>query len=180
MKTCPFCAEQIPETAKVCKFCSSTVVKKCRACAEDLVADAKTCRFCGAAADAPVPTSAASAPGPVFERRGILELILFTFLTCGIYGLFALYRIGTEINAHRGKDELKPGLDILLLFLTCGFWGVWLMYKYPSELSRICQEENKPAVDITVPCLILTIFGMNIVALAILQSELNKHWESHA
>lgn len=178
MKTCPFCAEQIPAEAKVCKFCSSTVVKKCRACAEELVADAKSCRFCGASADAPVTTSPAA--GPLGERRGILELIVFSILTCGIYSLFSTYRIGSEINAHRGREVLKPGLDILLLFVTCGFWGVYLMYKYPAELQRLCQDEGKPIVDITVPCLILTLFGLNIVSLAILQSELNKHWESHA
>ncbi len=184
MKRCPFCTEEIPEDSKVCKFCSSAVVKKCPFCAEDLVATARLCRFCKSdLAGGTAPPAPARAPrlssAPLGEERGILAVILLTFLTCGIYGLVVLYKIGGELNAHQGRSQLRPGLDILLSFVTCGFWGVWVMYKYPSVLQEIAAEEQLPQVELTVPCLILSIFGLQIVALAILQSELNKHWETH-
>ncbi len=184
MKKCPFCMEEIPEDAKVCKFCSSAVVKKCPFCAEDLVATARLCRFCKSdLAGGAAPSAPASGPrlnsAPLGEERGVVATILLSILTCGIYGLVVMYKIGEELNAHQGRGQLRPGLDLLLTFLTCGLWGLWLMYKYPSVLQEITVEEQLPGPELTVPCLILSIFGLQIVALAILQSELNKHWETH-
>jgi hypothetical protein len=184
MKTCPFCAEQIPAESKVCKFCSSTLVRKCPFCAEEIEAGSRLCRFCRSELPAAATSPAATAPpaGPVGEERGILPLILLTFLTCGIYGLVLLYKMGDELNAHQGKNRIRPGVDLLLMIVTCGIWGIWLMYKYPRTLQEITADEKRPVVDITVPCLLLTLlagFPGWLTALAILQSELNKHWESH-
>jgi len=185
MKKCPFCLEEIPADAKVCKFCSSTVVRKCPFCAEEIAAPSKACRFCrseipdGPGPDAPRPPEAPVATRPVGEERGVVVSILLTILTCGIYGWVLLYKIGDELNAHQGKGQLKPGVDLLLILVTCGLWGIYVMYKYPRVLQEITADEKIPVVDLTVPCLILTIFGLQIAALAILQSELNKHWEAH-
>jgi len=184
MKKCPYCAEEIPAESKVCKFCSSTVVRKCPYCAEEIVATATTCRFCrseipAAAVASSTPSPPPAPAGPLGEERGVVLSILLTFLTCGIYGWVLLYKIGDELNTHQGKGQLKPGVDILLILVTCGLWGIYVMYKYPRVLQEITQDEKVPVVDLTVPCLILTICGLQIAALAILQSELNKHWEAH-
>lgn len=48
MKKCPFCLNDIPEEARICKFCHQTLTKFCPLCAEEISAIAKTCRFCGA------------------------------------------------------------------------------------------------------------------------------------
>lgn len=180
MKKCPFCVEEIADESKVCKFCSSTVVKKCPFCAEEIVATARACRFCRSEIpDALSPARPRAARGPLGEERGVVLAIVLTILTCGIYGLVLLYKIGDELNAHDGKGQIKPGVDLLLTIVTCGLWGIWLMYRYPRVLQEITAEEGRPIVDVSVPCLILSIFGFQIVAVAILQSELNKHWEEH-
>ena len=180
MKKCPFCAEDIPEESKVCKFCSSTVVRKCPFCAEEVVANATSCRFCRSEIPAAATSTAPPAPtGPLGDERGVVISIVLTLLTCGIYGWVLLYKIGDELNTHQGKGQLKPGVDILLILVTCGLWGIYVMYKYPKVLQEITADEKVTVVDLTVPCIILTIFGLQIVALAILQGELNKHWEAH-
>jgi hypothetical protein len=89
------------------------------------------------------------------------------------------YKIGDELERHQGKGQINPGMDLLLVFLTCGFWAIYIMYKYPRVLQEITVEEEMPVVDVVVPCILLTVFGLQIVALAILQNELNKHWEAH-
>lgn len=183
MKKCPFCVEDIPAESKVCKFCSSTVVKKCPFCAEEIVATARLCPVCKSAIpDAPSAPAAArptSPKGPLGEERSVVTAILLTILTCGIYGFVLLYKVGDELNTHDGKGRINPGVDLLLAIVTCGLWGIWLMYHYPRVLHDITAEEGRPIVDIAVPCLVLSIFGFQIVSLAILQSELNKHWEAH-
>jgi hypothetical protein len=186
MKKCPFCIEEIPEESKVCKFCNSTVVKKCPFCAEEIAALAKKCRFCqsdlsSATGESKAKPSAARlrSDRTVGEERGIALTVLLTLLTCGIYGIVVQYKIGEELNRHQGRNQINAGMDLLLLLLTCGVWGIYLMYKYPRVLQEITIEEEVPVVDIAVPCILLSIFGLHIVALAILQSELNRHWEGH-
>ncbi len=186
MKRCPFCAEEIPEESRVCKFCSSTVVKKCPFCAEEIVATARRCRFCssdlsgGTGEPKAKPTRARQrADSTLGEERGIVVTILLIFVTCGIWGFVVLYKIGDELNRHQGKNQVNAAMDLLLFFVTCGFWGIYLMYKYPRVLQEITVEEEMPVVDVTVPCILLTVFGLYIVALAILQNEMNKHWEAH-
>jgi hypothetical protein len=185
-KKCPYCMEEIPEEAKVCKFCNSAVVKKCPFCAEEINAVAKKCRFCNSDLTSSTGEGKAKASGTkvraertLGEERGVGVTLLLMILTCGIWGLVVMYKMGDELNQHQGKSQINPGVDLLLCIVTCGLWGVYVMYKYPKVLQEITIEEEMPVVDVMVPCILLTIFGLQIVAVLILQNELNKHWEAH-
>jgi hypothetical protein len=178
MRKCPFCLQEIPEDAKVCKHCGKTVVKKCPACAGEIVATARVCRFCNADQDAGPPRALRS-DLPCGERREVVMTLLLIFLTCGLYGLVIQYKIGSEINRHQGKNQINAGMDLLLLFLTCGFWGFYMMYKYPTVLMEVIQEEGGTPTDLVLPCLLFAILGLHLVSLLILQGELNRHWEAH-
>ncbi len=182
-KQCPFCQEAIPEESRVCKFCSAALIKKCPFCAEEIQATAKRCRFCnsdleGGGGGRPA-TSRPRKNAPLGEERGLVVTLLLIIVTCGIWGLVVQYQIGVELNRHRGNQELNPGLDIILSLFTCGLWMIYVMYKYPKVLHEITIDEGIPPVDVSLPCLLLTIFGLGIVALVILQDALNKHWDSH-
>lgn len=186
MKSCPYCAEEIPDESRVCKFCNSTVVKKCPFCAEEIHVMAKKCRFCNSefssAAGEARPKPAAAPPpsdAPLGEERGIVLTLVLILLTCGIWGLVVQYKIGDELNRHQGRNQINAGLDLLLVFVTCGIWAIYLMYKYPKALQEITVEERMHEVDLTVPCLVLSILGLHLIALLILQHEVNKHWEAH-
>ncbi|HYF00443.1 MAG TPA: DUF4234 domain-containing protein [Planctomycetota bacterium] len=180
-KPCPMCAEAVPADAKVCPWCKSVLERRCPACAETIPADATVCRFCRsavAAGEVPVRPRAAVA-GPTGEERDVLTLVLLTLVTCGIYGLVVSYRIGEELNAHRGRADLRPGLDIVLSIVSCGLWGIYVMYCYPRALEDVVRDEGGTPPQIMLPCLLLSIFGLHIVALAIFQHELNAHWKTH-
>ena len=183
MRKCPFCLQEIPEEAKVCKHCSKTVVKRCPACSQEIVATASICRFCKADATGKPPPIHVQATvvndAPCGERRDVLVMILLVIVTCGLYGLVLQYKIGSEINRHRPAAQLNPGLDVLLLFLTCGFWGWYVMYKYPREVEEMVRSEGVATSDLVLPCLLFAIFGMHLVSYMVLQTELNRHWELH-
>jgi hypothetical protein len=180
MRKCPFCLAEIPEDAKVCKACNSTVVKQCSACHAEILATAKKCRFCGAELEGKPLSVARTSGGPLGSRREILVTLLLIFLTCGLWGLVVQYKIGSEINQHRGRNDFNPGLDLALIFLTCGFWVFYIMVKYPQALQEMIVEEGGTSTDLVLPSILLTIFGLHLVALLILQGELNRHWEHHA
>ena len=186
MKRCPFCAEEIPQESRVCKFCNSTVVKRCPLCAEEIAAMAQRCRFCNSdisgSGGEPRPRPAPSrmrTDAPLGEERGIALMIILTLLTCGIWAFVVQYKIGDELDRHQGRNQINAGLDLLLILLTCGLWAIYVMYKYPRVLEEITIEEGMPVVDISLLCILLSVLGLHIVALAILQNELNRHWQAH-
>lgn len=175
MRKCPYCMQEIASDAKVCPHCSMAVVKSCPVCLKEIMATARKCRFCSA--DIEGKTGAPDLP--CGERRDVLLTLILIVLTCGIYGLVVQYKIGAEISRHQGRNEINAGLDLLLLFVTCGFWGFYMMYKYPKCLQEIIDQEGGQSTDLVLPCLLFTIFGLHLVAIMILQSELNKHWDLH-
>ena len=180
MKACPFCAEQIPQESRVCKFCHTALSRKCPFCAEEIGAKETTCPLCKTDLAAPGKAVASRrAHGPLGEERGVAVTIILILLTCGIWGFYLQYKMGQELNEHEGKGRINPGLDLLLSIVTCGLWGIWVMYKYPQTLYDITVEEEVPPVDLALPCLLLMIFGFGVVSFAILQNEMNKHWEAH-
>jgi hypothetical protein len=180
MRKCPFCLVEIPEDAKVCKNCQSTVVKNCPKCAAEIVATAKKCRYCAADLEAlALAAPVLNSDTPCGERRELVISILLMILTCGIWGMVIQYRMGKEINAHRGNDELSPGRDLLLSFLTCGAWVIYVMVIYPQAIQDMLKAEGKAGSDLVLPSLLLTIFGLQPIAVLLLQEELNKHWELH-
>jgi len=179
MRKCPFCLGEIPEDAKVCKHCNSTVVKSCPACGKEILATAKKCRYCAADLDGAKPV-VLRGDAPCGERREIGMSLVLMIVTCGIYGLVLQYRIGKELNRHIGRNEVNPGIDLLLIFLTCGLWVFYVMIKYPRMLEDAITEEGGKPPDLLLPCLLLTFFGFHIRALLVLQAELNKHWQLHA
>lgn len=180
MRKCPFCLAEIPEDAKVCPACTSTVVKKCTACHAEILATAKRCRFCSADLEGKPVAVGRLAEVPCGERREILVTLLLIFLTCGIWGLVVQYRMADELNRHYAKASLNPGRDLALIFLTCGLWSFYIMVRYPQAMQEMIALEGGPTKDLVLPSVLLTFFGLHLVALLILQDELNKHWEQHA
>ncbi|MBI4566595.1 MAG: DUF4234 domain-containing protein [Planctomycetes bacterium] len=188
MISCPYCARTVPDGTRVCKECGAALVRRCPACAEEIPVLAHRCRYCGAEAVEPRSTAQAFpvGGGPLGENRNILATLLLTLVTCGIYGLVVQYLIGEELNAHRRKEELSPGLDVLLYVLTCGVWGIYVHYRYAQALKESCESERLPVQDVTTVCLILQVCSLfmpgflGLVSLLILQNEMNMHWERHS
>lgn len=181
MRKCPFCVQDIPEEAKVCKHCGKTVVQRCPSCGQEIVATATICRYCKAdTAPKPIQVTATVVnEAPCGERRDILMSLILMIVTCGFYGLYHMYQMGQEINRHHSKAQLNPALDLVLMLLTCGMWGWYVMYRYPRELEEMVKAEGGTPGDIAVPCLLFSLFGLYIVSFMVLQGELNRHWELH-
>ena len=111
------------------------------------------------------------------QNRNIPLAIIFSIITCGIYLLYWLYKISEETRAMTGNaDSGSPGLDVVLEIVTCGVYGFFVVYQSAKRIYQYETQEGLAASDDSVMLTVLAIFGW-IIALAILQSKLNKHAE---
>ena len=114
------------------------------------------------------------------EKREPVMVVLFCFLTCGIYGLIWWYTVMTEIKNALGREDINPGMELLLCFVTCGIYSFYLFYKYPQLMLEMQDRVGKPRNDISMMTLLLAVFGLGIISIPIMQTELNTIWDAAA
>lgn len=69
------------------------------------------------------------------ERHDITLRILFTFLTCGIYGLYWMAQVTNDVHAVSGKPQCAGGgKAVLFSVLTCSVYMYYWIYKIGGEL----------------------------------------------
>ncbi len=114
------------------------------------------------------------------EKRDPMMVVLYTLLTCGIYGIWWWYQTITEIKNALGREDINPGMELILAIVTCGLYGIYLYYKYPQLMLEMQDRAGRPRNDISMMALLLAIFGLAIVSIPIMQSELNNIWDAAA
>lgn len=109
--------------------------------------------------------------------RSPAAVIIFSFITCGIYALYWLYKFASELKAFLGKDEISPGVDVLLCII-CFPYSIYWAYKYGKFLGEAQAKAGLTVGnDDAILYLILALFGLHVVFMAIMQSNANKIWE---
>jgi len=105
-------------------------------------------------------------------------VILYSFLTCGIYGIWWWYTTLTELKNFTQDEEINPTTNlILLIFLGC-IWQFVMAYKMGKWIANAQRLAGLPEEDKSSTYLILTILCLGIVVYYLIQTELNKIWES--
>ncbi len=114
----------------------------------------------------------------VGEKREPGLVILFTFLTCGIYGFWWYHTYASEIKNSLNRQDLNPTTDLLLTFVTCGIWGIIAFYyNYPKLFVDMQQRVGLPPNDISTTTVLLGILFAP-VSIYMIQSELNRIWDA--
>jgi hypothetical protein len=90
---------------------------------------------------------------------------------------YLIYQFSREIGEFTGDNTINPTLEVVLSVITCGVYGIYWCYKYSKiiyemQMNTGVQYPN----DVSLPALILPIFGLTSVALLIMQTEINKVW----
>lgn len=103
--------------------------------------------------------------------RSIALSIILSIVTFGIYGLYWIYKLNNEVN-ELAEDPIAPGggMVIFLLIVTFGIYGLYWLYKMGQKCDYIRQVNGSSGVLY----LILGIFGLGIVADALIQDTINK------
>lgn len=103
----------------------------------------------------------------------MIEFVLLMLFTCGIYAIYWNYKVSEEFGRDVAPDN-NPGLDILLIFLTCGLYEFYLVYRHAEQCYQAKMKRGMMADNKAVLCLLLSIFGLAIVAFILIQQEINE------
>ena len=110
----------------------------------------------------------------MLKQRGVVEVILLTIITCGIYGIYWVYDTLNGMEQITGHQSSANSVVCLLLCIFFPSIGYLLFGMAADEQINIIKASRGiPAVDNKVMYMILGFF-LPIVLIPIVQDEINK------
>ena len=102
--------------------------------------------------------------------KNIAVCIILSIVTCGIYGIYWLYTLNEYARTAAPDEWSTTGVMVILLsIVTCGIYSLYWNYKMGKVFMRVNGGN-----DNSIMFILLSLFGLSIVNLAIMQSDINK------
>ena len=118
------------------------------------------------------PTAAVN--GEKDYSLSIVLLIVLSIVTFGIYVFIWIYRVSEFLGKALGREQFSPGVEVVLC-LFVPFYIIYWVYKQAKGIDEVHRMRgNFSNSDLSVICLILTIFSLGLVAYALMQDQINK------
>jgi len=109
--------------------------------------------------------------------RTIPLTIILMLVTCGIYNIYWFIVTTNEIEANlREKDGSvnNGGMAFVFAIITCGIYYFYWHFKQGARMAQLGRENNVNITDNGVAYLILSIFGLGLIADILIQSDINR------
>jgi len=126
----------------------------------------------------PGPAAYAGYSAPSEHIRNIPLDIILTLLTLYLYNvIWWQHKQMRAVNAMLGQEKYSWGMWALLSLVTCGIYHVYHEYRKSEDIARVLGRggSNDGIVN-----LLLTLFGLGVIADAIQQARINEHFGSSA
>ena len=108
----------------------------------------------------------------------IVQGIIFSIITCGIYSLYWQYRQMETLNAWQEEEDYSFFTYLALSIITCGIYAIYMEYKMSQTINRIQHTYELPVkTDLSTICVLLSVFVTPIASLAIQQAEINQWYD---
>lgn len=108
------------------------------------------------------------------SKRDLVLNIILTIVTCGLWGIVWEVQIADDIKLLTGEESLVSGIVLVLLSLvTCGIYFIFWVYNAGNKLELVKAGYGLPTESKGLVYVVLSIFGFSIVALALMQNDLN-------
>ncbi len=109
------------------------------------------------------------------KAKSIPVCIILSIVTCGIYGIYWFVTLHNDANnASQEQNPTSAGVAVLLSIVTCSIYAMYWSYKQGEKLDKACTMRGLPTNNRSVIYLVLSIFGLSIVAYALMQDTINK------
>lgn len=108
-------------------------------------------------------------------KRNIPLYIILSIVTCGLFSLYWQAQLANDTNIlMEDHNGFSGGVVVLLSIITCGLYGLYWLYITGSKIDSKKSESGYGSNGLAIIAVILGLFGLGIVAYAILQNELNQ------
>lgn len=112
----------------------------------------------------------------MIEKRSIPLCIVLSIVTCGIYAIYWFVKLTDDTNQiTNDPNATSGGIAFLLTLVTCGIYGIYWAYKQGEKLDNLKAQRGLPTSSQAILYLILELFGLGIIAYALMQDEINKY-----
>lgn len=107
-------------------------------------------------------------------KRDIVKCIIFSIITCGIYMLYWMAKVNDDTNTLCGEANATDGVKVVIFtIITCGIYGYYWSYKQGVKIDSLRSAKGQPTGNLSIIYLILSLVGLDIVSLAMMQNEIN-------
>lgn len=110
----------------------------------------------------------------MIQKRSVAVCIILSIVTCGIYGIYWFICLNNDTNTASNTFGTSGGVAFLLTLVTCGIYGFYWAYKQGEKIDAAKASRGIPTSNSGIVYLLLSIFGLSIVAWALMQNELNQ------
>lgn len=111
----------------------------------------------------------------MIQQRSIPVCIILSIVTCGIYGIYWFICLANDTNTVSGEQNATSGgIAYLLGLVTCGIYFWYWAFKQGEKIDAAKNSRGMASSNSGILYLILCLFGLSIVAWALMQNELNK------
>ena len=108
------------------------------------------------------------------QKRNIAVCIILSIVTCGIYGLYWIYKMAEDINTIRqDPNATSPGMVLVLSIVTCDIYLLFWLYKAGETIDNTLVMQGRQAGNKGILYLLLAVFGLGIVSYGLLQNDIN-------
>lgn len=109
------------------------------------------------------------------EKRSVVTCIILTLITCGIYGIYWFIKLTDDSKQLAGDTgSASGGMAFLFTLVTCGIYSLFWAYKRGENIDQAKSMRGMQSGSNAIIYLLLCIFGLGIIAYALMQDEINK------
>jgi hypothetical protein len=114
------------------------------------------------------------ATGPKGVVRSGVNVLLLSFVTCGLYQMFWLYQVFGEMSSFLQRDEPSFWKVYLFSSVTCGVYGLyWMLTRLGPLVQEVQQRAGVPNPENNGIMYLIPYYGV-----VKLQEDLNRAWQA--
>ncbi len=114
--------------------------------------------------------------GGRINRRDLVLPIILSIITCGLYSIYWVICLVNDTNTVAREPNAQSGVVVVLLgLITCNIYMLYWFYTAAGKVNRAKVAHGLPADNnMGLIYVLLSLFGFEIVAMALLQNDLNQ------
>ena len=157
-KFCPNCGSEVTENSNFCTKCGTNLENNDTSGSTVIINN----------------YNSTNNSGVKIPERSIVTSVIFSIITCGIYGIYWFITLTDDANIVSEENDTSGGLAFILSLITCNIYGIYWAYRMGQKIHAAGGKRNIAVGDNAVLYLILQFLGLGIVNYCLMQNELNK------